>query len=429
MSTHAIKNFDALATTKIRRDCLATIEAGLKAIDTRTAIRKSVRRDGRSLRVGDRKFDLAKYRNVYFVGIGKAAADSAALIERILGARLTDGIVLDVKAAKTRRIKSVVGTHPFPSGANTRATGEIIGLLKQVESGDLVITVVSGGGSALLCMPYGMKCGEIVTITKTMMRQGASIGEMNVVRKHLSEIQGGQFARLAYPATVLGIIFSDVVGDDLATVGSGPTVMDLSTVADAKRIMDKYDLRKACKLPDCELRETPKDPIYFRDVTNVLVMSNAVALAAMEKEASKRGYAVRVYSRTLEGEAREVGRLLAGLPKPGEMVLAAGETTVTVKGKGTGGRNQEVALGALLALEDGVTVVSCASDGIDNSSAAGALADKAVLERSKRLKLDPKTYLKNNDSHGFFGSTGGRIETGMTGANVSDLMLAARPKK
>lgn len=426
MPKSVIKNRKTIAVTVARRDALAVLETGLKAIGSREAIRRAVSRKGDVLTVQDRKYDLKRFKRIFLIGIGKAAADSAVELERILGSRITDGIVLDVKPARLKRVKSMVGTHPLPSGANTRATGEIVGLLKQVESGDLVVTVVSGGGSALLCMPYEMKCGQLAMITKAMMRKGATIAEMNTVRKHLSEIQGGQFARLAYPATVIGLILSDVVGDDLALVASGPTVMDLTTVADARKVMEKYDLLRTCRLPDCRLNETPKDPVYFRDVSNHLIMSNSVALEAMKAAAEKRGYPVRIYSRTLDGEAREVGRMLAGLPKPGEMVLSGGETTVTVRGEGKGGRNQELALGALATVGDDVLVLSCASDGIDNTPAAGAIADAVSAAKAERLKLDPKAYLAKNDSFTFWRRVGAQIMTGMTGANVSDLMIAMR---
>jgi glycerate 2-kinase len=413
---------------KLRKDALAVIEAGLSAIRTDMAIASRVTRKGSMLRVGSQKWNLDDYRHVYVIGIGKAAADACAELERILGSRITDGIALDVKRRPMKRIKSLVGSHPFPSLPNMRATGEIIGILKHVERQDLVIAVISGGGSALLCWPYEVKCDTLMQLTGMLMKKGATIQEINTVRKHLSEIQGGQFARLAFPATVIGLIFSDVPGDDMAMVASGPTMLDLTTVKDAQRIIDRYDLMNACQLPECDLKETPKDPIYFQNVTNVLLVGNGVALDAMEREGKKRGYRVRVYSKELVGEAREVGRLLAGLPKPGEIVIAGGETTVTVRGKGKGGRNQELALGALPFVGDDVLVASVASDGIDNSPAAGAIADASVKANAKKHRLNPEAFLSRNDSFSFFAKAGGHIQTGMTGANVSDLMLAMRPQ-
>ncbi len=409
----------------MRRDALSVVEAGLRAIDTGAAVRSQVKRVGARLSVGKHRWNLDDFDHVYVVGIGKAAADACLALERILGARITDGIALDVKTAPLKRMKSVKGTHPFPSMANMRATGEIMGLLKHVDSHDLVLTVVSGGGSALLCWPYELKCDQLTLLTKVLMKKGATIQELNTVRKHLSEIQGGQFARLAYPATVVGLLFSDVPGDDLEVIASGPTVMDRTTVKDARAVMARYDLLRVCRLPSCELVETPKDPVYFRKVTNVMIASNALALRAMEREGKRRGYRVRVYSDAVTGEAREVGRMLAGLPKPGEIVIAGGETTVTVRGNGKGGRNQELALGAMDANPDSL-VISCASDGVDNSSVAGAIADEITRKRARKAKLNLENALAKNNSFPFFQKTHGHLLTGVTGANVSDLMLAMK---
>ncbi|MBI4138925.1 DUF4147 domain-containing protein [Candidatus Uhrbacteria bacterium] len=424
-----IKNTRTLATTKLRRDALRVLDAGLRAIDTRSVVAANVKRVGNRFTISGKTFDLRAFDHIYVIGIGKAAADAGQELERILGDRITTGVILDVKTVRLKRLKSLAGTHPFPSLENMRATGEIIGILKHVEEHDLVIAVISGGGSALLCWPYELKCNQLVLLTKMLMRNGATIQEINTVRKHLSEIQGGQFAKMVYPATVVGLLFSDVPGDDPGMIASGPTVMDLTTKKDAARIMAKYDLARACRLPNCELLETPKDPKYFQRVTNHIIVSNVQALDAMSREAKRLGYSVRKYSQSLSGEAREVGRLLAGIPQPGEMVIAGGETTVTVKGKGKGGRNQEVALSALASISDDGLVASLASDGVDNSPAAGAFVDARIRERAKRLRLNPAAFLNRNDSYAFFKRAGGHILTGVTGANVSDLFLAARSRR
>ncbi len=410
----------------LRRDALRVLKAGLAAIDTRTAVRNACRLRGDVLTIGGHRFLLKRYRRIFVIGIGKASLEAGRELEALLGDRITDGVVLDVKRGRLAHIRSIAGTHPFPSVSNMRGTGEIMALLKQMDSRDLIITVVSGGGSALLCWPYQLKCDDITLITRTLMRKGATIDEVNVVRKHLSEILGGQFARLAYPATVAALIFSDVPGDNLGVIASGPTVRDVTTVADAERTMERYDLLRVCRIPDCQLRETPKDKIFFERVTNVLVMSNAIAVEAMERAASALGYKTRIHSTTLTGEAREVGAMLAALPEPGEMVFAAGETIVTVRGKGKGGRNQELALGALPHVGEDTLVLSCASDGVDNSPVAGAIADAEVRRNAARLRLKSQAYLDRNDSLAFFAKTGGRIVTGITGANVSDLMISAR---
>ena len=344
-------------------------------------------------------------------------------MESILGSWITDGIILDVKGGPLKHMKSLVGTHPLPSFTNIRATAEIIGILKGVDSKDLVLVIVSGGGSALLCWPYQLTCDDMASITNALMNRGATIQELNTVRKHTSEIQGGHLARLAYPATVVGLIFSDVPGDDLSCVASGPTVLDTTTVKDAQHILKKYHVLQQCQLIHCDLRETPKDPIFFSHVTNELIVNNKMAVEAMNHQAQKLGYDSSIYSLTLTGEARESGKLFAGLAKPGEVLVAAGETTVTIQGNGKGGRNQEFVLGALEMLPAQSLVLSCASDGIDNGPVAGAFADDLVKVSARRKHLEVKTFLDENNSFSFFQKTKTAIKTGKTGINVSDLMV------
>jgi len=423
---HVIKNYASIATTKLRKDALQILEAGLRAIETQGAVKKVVRLNGEKLLIGKKTYELKTFKRIFVVGIGKASLESAIALESILGNRITDGIVLDVKKGNLKYMKSIQGTHPFPSFENIRATGEIIGLLKAVDSQDLVVAIVSGGGSALLCWPYQMECNDVTAITKTLMDKGATIREMNTVRKHISEAQGGQFARLAYPATIAGLIFSDVPGDDLSMVASGPTYLDTSTAKDAKRILEKYSVLTVCKMPSCHLIETPKDPVFFQHVTNTCVVSNGIATEAMMNQAKALGYKPVLYSNDLQGEAREKGKMLAQLVKPGEVLIAGGETTVQVKGKGLGGRNQEFALGALDSVNEDLLVLSCGSDGIDHSPVAGAFVDEGVKKKAKELKLKPEPFLEKNDSFAFFQKTKTFLDTGVTGMNVSDLMLAIR---
>ena len=426
MGKHIIKNFKALAKTKIRRDALAIFEAGIKAVDPGRSILRAVKRRGDFIFFGNKKIDLKNFDHIYVIAIGKAAGRASAGLEKILGSKITGGIALDIKKLKLKYIKSLVGTHPLPSEQNMRATGEIMAMLKNLDSRDLLLTVISGGGSALLCWPYELKCSDLSAINSILMRKGAAIEEINIVRKHLSEIQGGQFARLAYPATVLGMIFSDVPGDDLGSVASGPTVRDTSTKTDAARILEKYKVLKACSLPGCDLKETPKDEIYFKKVFNFLVAGNKEAVFAMAGEARRRGWKTRVLGTKITGEARDIGRLMATSPGKSEAVVAAGETVVTVLGRGTGGRNQELALGALPYIEEDTLVASCASDGVDNSLAAGAIADRVTKNKAQRAGVSAKKYLTNNDSYNFFRKTGDSIVTGITGTNVSDLIVALR---
>jgi glycerate-2-kinase len=413
---------------KLRRDALKIIQAGIQAIETKAAVANKVKRRGEMLLVGRKKYDLKKFGRIFVVGIGKASCEAASELEKILSDRITGGMVIDVKCGKLRRIKTANGTHPLPSAKNLKATGEIVKILNQLKPDDLVLAVISGGGSALLCWPYGVKCEDLAKITRTLMKKGATIQELNTVRKHLSQIQGGQMAQLAHPAAVVGLIFSDVPGDDLSMVASGPTFPDRTTMQDALRVLAKYDVFKQCKMPACDLKETPKKLEIFKKVQNVLVVNNNVAAEAMLEMAKKLGYKAKKISTCLIGEARKVGAKLATLPKPGEAIIACGETTVTVSGKGKGGRNQELALGALAVIRPGVLVASCASDGRDNGPVAGALADGQTKLAAAAKKLDTDKFLRRNDAYHFFQKAGGHIVTGPTGANVSDLMVAIRMK-
>ncbi len=415
-----------LGRTALRRDALRILEAGLAAVKTRPAIRRLVSLEGDRMVVAGESYDLSKVRRLLVVAIGKAAFEAGSELECILGKRIAAGFVLDVKGGRLRRTACRVGTHPFPSQTNVNATAEIVLLLKDATADDLVLMVVSGGGSALLCEPNDLSCADLELITKAMMAKGATIEEMNVVRKHTSNVLGGQLMAVAHPARVVSLIFSDVPTDDLSVVSSGPTYLDETTVTDAQAVLDKYELLKTCRLPTCNLKETPKDPALFSHVRNVRAVSNAEAVDAMRGEAFRLGYHARVLSTVLTGEARDVGARLAEDVKPGEALIAAGETTVTLLGHGAGGRNQEVALGAISRVPEDALVLSCASDGIDNSPIAGAIADAVVRDAAARKKMDPAAYLSTNDTLAFFAKAGGQIKTGKTGMNVSDLMLALR---
>lgn len=423
-----ILNEKQLATTKLRRDALRIIRAGMDVVETRKVLKQVVRRKGEELTVGRKSYRLDRYRRIFVIGIGKAAFDAVKALESILGSRITDGVVLDVKGGKLTRVKSLVGTHPLPSHTNIRATAEILGIVKGATANDLVIAVISGGGSALLCWPHQLECDDVTKINLLLMRGGATIHELNTVRKHISEIQGGQLAWMAHPATVVGLIFSDVPGDDISMVASGPTVLDTTSVRDAQRIMKKYDVLRLCQLEHCDLRETPKHPQFFEHVHNELVVGSTTAVRAMSVRAQTLGYDPVIYSTALDGEAREVGRLISSLLKPGQALIGAGETTVTVRGKGQGGRNQELALGALETLPSGGLVLSLASDGIDNCPVAGAFVDDGVKQRARDKKLRPDRALEKNDSLPFFEAVGSAIRTGVTGVNVSDLMLGLQKR-
>lgn len=419
-----IQNRDELAITPLRRDALDIIEAGYGAVLTDRVIRSHVRVEGEDICIGAENICLTGIRNVFVVAIGKCAVEAARALEDILGRRITDGIVLDVKHGVFSKLRSFVGSHPFPSDMNVTATQAIVTMLTGLTDRDIVFVVVSGGGSALLCLPHDMRCETLEEITKQLWKKGASIHEVNTVRKHLSDVQGGQLAKIAHPAHVVGLIFSDVPGNDIGMVASGPTVLDTTTVDDAARILARHDVMKAFELPEYKLVETPKDPAYFANVRNILLATVDGALMAMQERAMSLGYSARIENAAVQGNADALGEWLALLEAPARAcVLLGGETTVEVHGKGRGGRNQELALSAARVIGHNRVVVACASDGWDNGSAAGAIADAGDRERALAKGISIDDVLARNDSARFWEECGGAIRTDRTGINVADLYM------
>jgi glycerate 2-kinase len=291
--------------------------------------------------------------------------------------------------------------------------------------------IVSGGGSSLLCDPHDMTCSTLADITDALFRAGATIDELNTVRKHTSRVQGGQLAALAHPATVVSCVFSDVPGNDFSVIASGPTMLDQTTREDAVDVLTKYDVLNTCALPHCELLETPKNPTLFKNVYHTLIVTNDTMLAAMASEAQRRGYDAHIVRRNVHGEAKEMGVYIAReATKKKTCFLYGGETTVSVgNAKGKGGRNQEVALGALWNMmhtldASGKLVLAAASDGWDNGPVAGAIADGSVAEDALLSGLDPEVYLENHDAYPFFEEIKAHIITGRTGANVADVYMS-----
>lgn len=421
-----ILNKDQLIASgsRLRKDALDILEAGYLAIETEKILRsKVIIENDDTLCVDNTGFQFSFYERIFFVGIGKCAFDGARVIEDILGDKLTDGIALDVKGGELKKIRSFVGTHPYPSEVNISLTEQILNMLKGVTEKDLVLILVSGGGSSLFCLPHNMSCDTLVNITKTLTERGADIYELNTVRKHFSEIQGGGLAKICYPAQVVSLIFSDVLGNDMGMVASGPTVYDKTTVADAAKVLLKYKMLDIIP-PDCQFMETPKHPKYFVNVKNVIVCSNQDALLAMKSKSESLGFNTSIETNTLSGNATEIGRNLASREiRPNTCVLFGGETTVYVKGDGMGGRNQELVLSALPSIKPNSILISASSDGWDNTDHAGALADMELLEKVKSIGIDPAEYLERNDSYNFFKSVGGAISTGRLGSNVSDLCI------
>ena len=424
-----IKNFDDLAASPARKAVLMMAEAGLAAIDTQRTIRERVKLSGNEFAVDEESLDISEFERLFVVGIGKCALEAGAALEDVLGDRLSGGIVLDVHQGSLQKIKAYSGTHPYPTEANVDATSAIIRLLSSLGEKDLVIFIISGGGSTLLCQPENMVCAQEADILKVLFDKGATIEEINILRKHLSLARGGRLAEYAHPASSVALIFSDVPGDDLGFVASGPTVKDETTVEEARAIVQKYALEKETGLK-IEPLKTPKEDKYFAKVKNILFISNKTALFAVAEAAKKMGFRPEIKTSLLSGEAREAGERIAediSGADPNTAYFYAGETTVTVANpQGRGGRNQELALGALRAVANDCVVLSLASDGKDNGEYGGALCDKITREKAVALDLKGDDFLARNDSSEFFEMVGGALLTGDTGSNVSDIVIAIK---
>jgi glycerate-2-kinase len=436
-----IQNFNELAVSDLRKAALNIAEAGLLAIDTKEALKRAVKVGDGKLYINGSEFELNNSGKLLVVGVGKCSLEAGAALEEILGDRISGGIIVDVHKGTLRKIETYRGTHPLPSEQNVDATKKIIELLSGRNEKDLVIFVVSGGGSTLLCQPVNHTCAEEAKIFQCLSAAGATIQELNTVRKHISLARGGFLAKYAYPARVVSLIFSDVPGNNLEFVASGPTVRDTTSIAEAEKVIEKYDVRKKCDLPRSEkpsllrglppniLIETPKNEEYFRKVKNILLVSNDVALGAMAEEAKKQGFSPQIVTDVMVGESRNVaGQILKSLERsePKTVLLYGGETTVTIKGTGRGGRNLELALAALKGIGDGELILTLASDGRDNGEFAGAICDTITLEATEKSGYKVDKALENNDSYGFFEKAGNYVLTGDTGSNVSDLVVAIK---
>lgn len=433
----------------LREHARAILKAGLRAADAAAAVRRNLRLEGSSLAAGPWQLDLRGFRRVWVVGFGKASVPMARAVEDVLGDRVTAGVVVTKRGhgGPLRRIQVLEASHPLPGPDGEAAARRVVDLLRAAGEEDLILCLISGGGSALLPLAAeGLSLDDKVQVTDLLLRSGATIEEVNAVRKHLSGVKGGQLARTAYPARVVGLVVSDVLGNPLDAIASGPFSPDPTTYADAVRVLQRYGLWD--RVPGAvrerlqrgaagELSETPKpgDPVFER-VSLRVVASIADAVEGARAEAERLGYRTLVLTTWLEGEAREVGRVVAALAreealcdrpacKPACLVMG-GETTVTVRGDGRGGRNQELALAAAVALEglDGVLVATLATDGTDGpTDAAGAFADGSTVARGRRLGMEAEQYLARNDSYPFFDGLGDLIRTGPTGTNVNDLVV------
>ena len=432
-----------------RSQIVQVLRAALDAVDPAAAVRRQLRRDGDTLWAGERRYDLREYAHVYVVGAGKAGAPMAQAVEEILGERVAAGLV-NVKyghALPTRLVRLNEAGHPIPDEAGVGGAQRIAELLAGAGGNDLVLCLISGGGSALMTLPVeGVTLSDMRDLTDLLLRVGATINEINVIRKHLDALKGGNLARLAHPARVVSLILSDVVGNPLDVIASGPTVPDSSSFAEAYGLLQRYGLLS--EVPGSvqdhlrrgvrgEIDDTPKDgDAIFQHTQDLIVASNDIAARAAERAAQGLGFHTLLLSTFVEGEAREVAKVYAALakevlasgrpvPRPA-CIIAGGETTVTVTGQGKGGRNQEMALAGAICIQglDNVAIVCLATDGTDGpTDASGALADGMTTERARALGLDPWAYLENNDSYRFFARLDDLLLTGPTNTNVNDLAL------
>ncbi|MDH5447806.1 MAG: glycerate kinase [Candidatus Bathyarchaeota archaeon] len=445
-----IENAKSKLDKKARKLALNALEAALEAADPKEIIRSKVTVKDNTLRIGQHKFDLKKFRRIYVVGGGKASGKMAEALESIFGNRISSGIVnipYNSRSCKTPKIKLQEASHPIPDDAGMKGAKEMLDLVGHAEKNDLILCLISGGGSSLMPLPRGkITLNDKRRVTDALLKSGATINEVNTVRKHISNLKGGWLAKKAYPATIVNLILSDVIGDPLDFIASGPTVPDSTTFSDAVEILRSYhlweDTPQSVKTMLVEgqerlIAETPKKgDKTFKKVYNIVVGNNRSATVAACNRLQKAGLRSLFLTSFLEGEARHVGTVLASiaeeveasgnpLPKPCGIV-AGGETTVTVIGEGKGGRNQEIALSAALKISgvNGVVIASLSTDGIEGpTEAAGALADGKTITRSLEQKLNAKSFLANNDSYSFFSKLDDLIFTGLTGTNVNDVSI------
>ncbi len=429
-------------------------QSALKAADPYGAVMGHLVLTSDVLSAAGTTYDLKGFRRIIVIGAGKGTASMARAVEDILGDRIEQGIIV-VKYGHTVPLRKIVqreAAHPLPDEAGLHATADIMELLKKAGEETLVICLLSGGASSLLVAPVeGITLNDKRVMTDLLLSAGADIQELNSVRKHLSAVKGGRLAEIAYPATIMSVILSDVIGDRLDVIASGPTVPDSTGFRDALNVIHRYSLER--KIPNGVfsllhlgvtgvIRDTPKEgAVFFKKASNIIVGSIRQSIEAARVRAADLGFEPRLLTPELQGEAREAARFLAQTAfsvqermKAGERrcLLSGGETTVTIRGKGKGGRNQELALAFALEIggREGISLLSAGTDGTDGpTDAAGAVVDGTTAAKALQQGMNPGEYLANNDSYTFFRKldelTGEQthLMTGPTGTNVMDLQI------
>ena len=445
-----------------RAAALTIFRAALAAADPRRAVQRAMQRDGNRLRVQDREYDLARIKNVFVIGFGKASATMAQAAEEILSDKIARGWIT-VKYAHTAplttgKIHLHEAGHPLLDQNSLDGTQKILEILDAATGDDLIVCLISGGGSALLELPIpGVSLDDLRALTDALLRCGATINEINTLRKHISQVKGGQLARRAGQAQFISLILSDVIGSPLDVIASGPTAPDPTTFADARDVIERRGLRgqiPAHIIAHIERGarrdpspfdfaqggsglDTPKtgDPIFAR-VQNVVISDLTIACDAAMQTAQQLGYHALLLSSFVQGEAREFAKFLSAIAREINVsgrpvakpacIVCGGETTVTLRGKGKGGRNQEIALAAAIEIAGArnIVVLSGGTDGTDGpTDAAGALADGETVARAAAIGMDACAYLANNDAYNFFQPLGDLLITGPTGTNVNDVTV------
>ena len=438
---------------KLRQLALSIIEDAIRSVDPFNLIHEQINRSGSTLHLpGKQHLDLNAFNRIFVIGAGKGTAPMARAVEDLLSDKLHGGAII-VKYDHTDQLKKVrqyEAGHPVPDQNTLNGTAQVLNVISDLNKADCVIVLLTGGGSALLeLLPDTISLDDLQGVSRLLLECGATIHEINCVRKHISRIKGGQLARYIHPATCLTLALSDVIGDDLSVIASGPTSPDSSTFLDAIDIITRYDISQ--KLPQSvihhlktgrsgEISETPKseDPL-FKTVTNIVIGNNRLALKRAAQQAEKNDFNTLILSSVLEGEAKEIAKVIAAIvreiqetgtpvPRPACLLLG-GEPTVHITGQGKGGRNQELCLAmALTGISRPYLFISCGSDGTDGpTDAAGAIVTESTLQRSISAGLIASDFLRENDSYHFFEHLSDLIKTGPTGTNVMDLILVFVP--
>ena len=438
-----INNGQTTELKKIREDVLDILVSALDAVDPYNAVKS--RFDGKRIIFEEETIDISDFEDIYLVGFGKA---SVGMVQAVCDSvDITKGVVVtnDSKNnVQSDRVSTFVGGHPIPDQNSVDCTEKILDIVRECDEEDLLIVLISGGGSALLCMPK-VDLKDLQQTTDLLLRSGADINEINTIRKHLSFVKGGQLVKSA-KCMVISFIISDIVGDPMEFIASGPTYPDSTTYGDAQNILRKYDLWE--KLPFAvrkvvedgvqgKIPETPKynDPV-FDNVFNFIVANNEIACKSAVSKAEELGYDTILLTASLTGEAKDIGRYIVDKARNYNMnvkkiaFVSGGETTVTLKGSGRGGRNQEIVLASVDGLNDtDMIFASFATDGIDGKSdAAGAIADGFTLMKAREKNLDPDMFLKENNSYEFFKRLDELLITGSTGTNVMDIQIIIKTR-